>query len=151
MEKLLNFEIYWMSYHLITASSMFDAELDIALVVDTAGVRELVGLEPDQGRGLAGAVLELPHDLIVHGTPLGVDQVLVTPAQSVPDAAAGHVHPVDVLVIDTDHQSQRIANLHILRHQTLWWFTIEDPHTGWRHGCCSCQRGCSKSTEKKNK
>ena len=109
---------------------MLDAELHIALVVDAAGVGELVRLEPHQGRGLAGAVLELPHDLVVHGTPLRVDQVLVAPAQAVPDGAAGDVHPVDVLVIDADHQSKRIANLDILGHQSLGRLAIEDPHTG---------------------
>ena len=64
---------------------MLDAELDVTLVVDTAGVGKLVGLEPHQGCGLAGAVLELSHDLIVHRAALGVDETLVTPAQAVPD------------------------------------------------------------------
>ena len=82
---------------------MFDAQLDIALVVDTACVGELVGLEPDQGRGLAGAVLKLSHDLLVHGAALAIDQVLVTPAQTISDWAAGDVHAVDILIINADH------------------------------------------------
>ena len=119
---------------------MLDAELDIALVVDTAGVGELVGLEPHQGGGLAGAVLELSHDLLVHRAALGVDETLVTPAQPVPDGAAGDVHPVDVLVVDADHQSQGVADLDVLGHQTLGWLSVEDPHAGGRHGCCGCER-----------
>ena len=126
---------------------MLDAELHIALVVDAAGVGELVRLEPHQGRGLAGAVLKLPHDLLVHGASLSVDEVLVAPAQPVPDGAAGDVHPVDILVINADHQSQGVTNLDILRHQTLGWFTIEDPHAGGRHGSSGSERCGAQSTE----
>ena len=49
---------------------MLDAELDVALVVDAAGVGELVRLEPHQGGRLPRAVLELTHDLVIHGTPV---------------------------------------------------------------------------------
>ena len=98
---------------------MFDAELHIALVVDTAGVRELVGLEPHQSCGLAGAVLKLAHDLIIHWTSLTVDQLLVTPAQTISDTASGHVHTIDILVINTDHQHQWVSYLDILCHQSL--------------------------------
>ena len=135
--------------HLITAPGVFDAQLDIALVVDTAGVGELVRLEPDQGRGLAGAVLELSHDLLVHGTPLAIDEVLVTPAKTIPDRAAGDVHPIDILVINADHQGERVSNLDILSHQALRWLSIEYSHAGGWHGCCGCQRCCSKGTKKR--
>ena len=130
------------TYHSVTAARVLDAELHITLVVDTAGVGKLVSLEPHQGRGLAGAVLELPHDLIVHGAALGVDETLVAPAQTVPDGAARDVHPVDVLVVDADHQSQGVADLDVLGHQTLGRLPVEDPHAGGGHGSCGCQRSC---------
>ena len=60
---------YYYYYHLITATGMFNAELDIALVVDAACVGELVRLEVDKGSCLAAAVLKLWHNFIVHGTP----------------------------------------------------------------------------------
>ena len=47
---------------------MSDAEPDVALVVDGRSVRELVGLEVDQGGRLAHAVLELAHDLTIDWT-----------------------------------------------------------------------------------
>ena len=72
-----------MTYHLITSSCMLDAQFHVALIIDTAGVRKLVSLEPDQGRGLGGAVLELAHDLVVHGTSLRVDELLVAPAETI--------------------------------------------------------------------
>ena len=129
------------SHHLVAAPGVLDTELHIALVVDAAGVGKLVGLEPHQGRGLAGAVLELPHDLLVHGAALGIDEALVTPAQAVPHGAAGHVHAVDVLVVDADHQCQGVANLDVLRHETLRWLSVEYPHAGGGHGGRGCQ-GC---------
>ena len=57
-------------YHSVAAAGVLDAELDVALVVDTAGVGELVRLEPHQGGRLPRAVLELAHDLVIHGTPV---------------------------------------------------------------------------------
>ena len=128
------------THHLVTAARVFNAELDVALVVDAAGVGELVCLEPHQGGGLAGAVLELPHDLIVHRAALGVDETLVAPAQAVPDGAARDVHPVDVLVVNADHQSQGVADLDVLGHQTLRWLSVENSHAGGRHGSCSSER-----------
>ena len=104
---------------MVTAARVLDTELHVALVVDAGGVRELVSLEPHQGSRLAGAVLELSHDLLVHGATLGVDEALVAPAETVPDGAAGDVHAVDVLVVNADHESQGVANLDILRHQPL--------------------------------
>ena len=118
---------------------MLDAELDVALVVDTAGVGELVGLEPHEGRGLARAVLELPHDLCVQGAALAVDEVLVAPAEAVPHGAAGHVHPVDVLVVDADHEGQGVSDLDILGHESLRGLPEEDPHARGRHGGRGCQ------------
>jgi len=56
------------SYRVITATSVSDAEPDVALVVDGGGVRELVSLEVDQGGRLAHAVLELAHDLTINWT-----------------------------------------------------------------------------------
>ena len=58
------------THHLVTAARVFNAELDVALVVDAAGVGELVRLEPHQGGRLPRAVLELAHDLVIHGTPV---------------------------------------------------------------------------------
>ena len=129
---------------------MFDAELDIALVVDAAGVGELVRLEPHQGRGLAGAVLELPHDLGVQGAALAVDEVLITPPEAVPHGAARHVHPVDVLIIDADHEGQRVSNLDILGHESLWRLPEEDPHAWGRHGGRGCQGCGAQSAETRN-
>ena len=104
---------------MVAATGVLDAELDIALVVDAAGVGELVGLEPHQGRGLAGAVLEFPHDLGVQGATLAVDEILITPSEAVPHSAARHVHTVDILIIDADHEGQGVSNLDILGHESL--------------------------------
>lgn len=76
---------------------MLDAELHIALVVDRAGVGELVCLELHKGCGLARGVLQLPHDLVVLWTPLVVDQALLAPAEAVTHEALRHMHPIDVL------------------------------------------------------
>ena len=124
---------------MVAATGVLDAELDVALVVDAAGVGELVGLEPHQGRGLARAVLELPHDLRVQGAALAVDEVLVAPAEPVPHGAAGHVHPVDVLVVDADHEGQGISDLDVLGHESLRGLPEEDPHAGGGHGGRRCQ------------
>ena len=47
---------------------MSDAQSDVTLVVDGGSVGKLVGLEVDQSRRLAHAVLKLSHDLAVDGT-----------------------------------------------------------------------------------
>ena len=132
------------SYHLVATARVLDAELDIALVVDAGGVGKLVSLEPHQGGGLAGAVLKLSHDLLVHGAALGVDETLVAPAQTVPHRAAGHVHAVDVLVVNADHESQGVAYLDILGHQSLGGLPVEYSHTGGGHGRRGCERRCPK-------
>ena len=54
---------------MITAASVLDAKLDIALVVDTAGIGELMSLESDYSSGFAAAVLKLLHDFVVHRAP----------------------------------------------------------------------------------
>ena len=123
---------------MVTATGVLDAELDIALVVDAAGVGELVGLEPHQGCGLTRAVLELPHDLCVQGAALTVDEVLVAPPEPVPHGAAGHVHPVDILIVDADNKGQGVTDLDILGHESLRGLPKEDPHAGGRHGCRGC-------------
>ena len=61
----------------VTASRVLDAQSDVALVVDGRGVRELVRLEVHQRRRFARRVLELAHDLPVHGTPAKKDKKLI--------------------------------------------------------------------------
>ena len=80
---------------------MLDAQFHVALIIDTAGVRKLVSLEPDQGRGLWGAVLELAHDLVVHGTSLRVDELLVAPTETISNWAACDMHSIDILQVES--------------------------------------------------
>lgn len=52
-------------YRVGTSSTVFHAEFDVALVVDTRCVRKLVSLEIYLGLGIVIAVVELAHDFSI--------------------------------------------------------------------------------------
>lgn len=212
-----------MSYRIITATSMFNAQSHITLVIYRWGVGELVGLEMNQGSGFATTILKLAHDFFLHGTsaeqartqmsehmdvmgshwelgerrkpsfimlmarspliiytsairrrkesksrpieildglmstviaiivllPLRVDEFLLWPPESVLDGAFGNLHSINVLIIDADNQSERIANLDVLGHATINGFAVVNPHRGRGHGRSGRQWRGSQSTRKR--
>jgi len=133
--------------HLIAATGMLDAELDVALVVHRGGVRELVRLESDEGSALAGGVVELAHNLVIHRAPFLVDKVLFTPAEPVPDQAVSHVHAVYSLVVNADGKGEGVPNLDVLRDVSLLGLPVVDLHAGARHRGCGRQRGRSQGID----
>ena len=102
-----------MTHHLIAATRMLDAQLDITLVVHATCVRELVGLEMHQGCCFACTVLKFSHNFIVLRTPekdsitmnraqfsnlpLPIDQALLAPPQAISDKTLCDMHPVNIL------------------------------------------------------
>ena len=44
------------------------------------------------------------------------------------------MHAVDVLIVDADHERQRVADLDVLGHESLARLPEEDPHAGGGHG-----------------
>ena len=53
------------AYQVVAAAAVFEAESHVTLVVDGGRVGELVRLEVGRRPGLAVAVAECPHDLLV--------------------------------------------------------------------------------------
>ena len=82
--------------------------------------------------------------------PLSVDERLLAPSQAVPHQALGDHHPVDVLVVDADHQGQRVADLDVLRHEALAGLAVKDLHGGAWHGGRGCE-GCGAQGAAKRK
>ena len=56
------------TYHIITASCVFEAEPDVTLIVDGRRIGKLVRLEVDLSGSFRIAVVEWSHDLIVDWT-----------------------------------------------------------------------------------
>ena len=65
--------------------------------------------------------------------PVAVDEHLVGPAEAVLDAAVGDVHAVDVLLVDSDDQRQRISDLDGFGDSSVDRFADVDPHRGAGH------------------
>lgn len=127
--------------HVIAAVVRLEAQSHVALVVHGRGVRELVRLEADLRQRLGLGVLELAHDLVVDGAPLGVDEPLLAPAQAVADQAVGDAEAVQRLVVDVDGERERVADLDVLGHLLLRGVAVEDLHAAAGHGRRGRQRG----------
>ena len=66
-------------------------------------------------------------------SPVAVDEHLVGPAETVLDAAVGDVHAVDVLLVNSDDQRQRISDLDGFGDSSVDRFADVDPHRGAGH------------------
>ncbi|KAH9399188.1 hypothetical protein TYRP_018096 [Tyrophagus putrescentiae] len=94
-------------------------EPHIALVVDGAGVGELVGVKGDLGAGQISSIFKGAHYFAIHGAAIVVDQRLLAPVEAVADQAVRYLHAkfgkFVTLLLNADAQTELVADFDVLR------------------------------------